>query len=65
MVAAISHPETPLRIERQGVGRPELSMSHADLSPRLDELSVGRNLLMREVAPRLIPSAIAALVIIP
>ena len=44
MVAAIRHPETAPRIERQCVRCPELSVSQADLAPGLDELPVGREL---------------------
>ena len=44
MVAAIRHPETALRIEHHGVRCPELSVSHAELAPGLDELPVGREL---------------------
>src|SRR5262245_1200639 len=44
MVAAIGHPKAASRVEHQRVRRAELSVAYADLSPRLDELAVRREL---------------------
>src|SRR5215470_10272854 len=44
VVAAIGHPQAPSPVERQRVRRAELAVTHADSTPRLDELPVGREL---------------------
>src|SRR5215467_6439353 len=44
VVAAIGHPQSASPVERQGVRRAELAVTHADSTPRLDELPVGREL---------------------
>src|SRR6266853_380304 len=44
VVAAIGHPQAASPVERQRVRRAELAVTHADSTPRLDELPVGREL---------------------
>src|SRR5262249_38060335 len=44
VVAAIDHPQAASPVERQRVRRAELAVTHADSTPRLDELPVGREL---------------------
>src|SRR6266403_2444237 len=44
VVAAIGHPQAASPVERQRVRRAELAVTHANSTPRLDELPVGREL---------------------
>src|SRR5215469_853378 len=44
VVAAIGHPQAASPVERQRVRRAELAVTHADSTPRLDELPIGREL---------------------